>query len=218
MDNGCLVVRKWQVEPAKIKRRRWNRRRTTALQTLTNEGQLKKLIFFCILLFMSYFSCQKLITYKGFILAKTPYTGNELRIDGYYYRYYECSKGSNCIDVRCFYRNGILLDMGGGAISLEEADEYIRKNYIDGNANPVYEYLKWGLFVINEQTIKLECYFPNDDITKWTYIREGIILNDTTFRIRSIYHPRTNNRSETNDLYHFRQFSPKPDSTNNFIK
>ena len=37
MDNGCLVVRKWQVEPAKIERRRWNRRRTTALQTLTNE-------------------------------------------------------------------------------------------------------------------------------------------------------------------------------------
>jgi len=38
MDNGCLVVRKWQVEPAKIERRRWNRRRTTARQTLTNEG------------------------------------------------------------------------------------------------------------------------------------------------------------------------------------
>ena len=37
MDNGCLVVRKWQVEPSKIERRRWNRRRTTALQTLTNE-------------------------------------------------------------------------------------------------------------------------------------------------------------------------------------
>ena len=38
MDNGCLVVRKWQVEPSKIERRRWNRRRTTALQILTNEG------------------------------------------------------------------------------------------------------------------------------------------------------------------------------------
>ena len=37
MDNGCLVVRKWQVEPAKIERRRWNRRQTTALQTLTKE-------------------------------------------------------------------------------------------------------------------------------------------------------------------------------------
>ena len=43
MDNGCLVVRKWQVEPAKTERRRWNRRRTTALQTLTNEEILKHL-------------------------------------------------------------------------------------------------------------------------------------------------------------------------------
>ena len=38
MDNACLVVRKWQVQPAKIERRRWNRRRTTAIQTLTNKG------------------------------------------------------------------------------------------------------------------------------------------------------------------------------------
>jgi len=32
MDNACLVVRKWQVEPAKIERRRFHRRRTTALK------------------------------------------------------------------------------------------------------------------------------------------------------------------------------------------
>ena len=38
MDNSCLVVRKGQAEPAKIERRRWNRRRTNALQTLTNGG------------------------------------------------------------------------------------------------------------------------------------------------------------------------------------
>ena len=36
MDNGCLVVRKWQVEPAKIERRRFHR---PTLQTLTNEGK-----------------------------------------------------------------------------------------------------------------------------------------------------------------------------------
>ena len=43
MNNGCLVVRKWQVEPAKIERRRWNRRRTTALQTLTNKGMVENI-------------------------------------------------------------------------------------------------------------------------------------------------------------------------------
>ena len=41
MDKGCLVVRKWQVEPAKIERRRWNRRRTKVLPQ-ANGGNIKK--------------------------------------------------------------------------------------------------------------------------------------------------------------------------------
>jgi len=41
MDNSCLVVRKWQVEPDKIERRRWNRRRTTVLQPQANGGHHK---------------------------------------------------------------------------------------------------------------------------------------------------------------------------------
>jgi len=179
---------------------------------------MKKLILFCFLLFLSYFSCQKLITYKEFVLAKTPYTGNELRIDGYYYRYYECSKGSNCIDVRCFYRNGILLDMGGAALSLKETDEYIRSRFIEGSTHPNYEYSKWGLFIVDGQIIKFEQYYATDDITKWTYIREGKILNDTTFHITVSYRSNGSERRDIDEFYHFRQFSPKPDSTNNFIK
>jgi hypothetical protein len=177
-----------------------------------------KKFFFYFLILISYASCQKLITYKDFILKKTPYTGNELRMDGYYYRYHECYRGNNCIDVSCFYRNGILLDMGGAALSLEEADEYIRRLFIAGSQNPNYEYLRWGLFVIDNQIIKIECYYPNDNITKWTYIREGVILNDTTFRITSIYFPDKDEIFKANETYHFRQYSPKPDSTNNFIK
>ena len=37
MDNGCLVIQKWLVEPAKIEQRRWNRRRTLfTLNTVCN--------------------------------------------------------------------------------------------------------------------------------------------------------------------------------------
>lgn len=108
--------------------------------------------------------------------------------------------------------------MGGGALSLEEADEYIRKLFIEGSQNPNYEYSKWGLFVIDNQTIKFERYYPSDDITRWTYIREGIILNDTTFLITTSYRSDGSDFSIKNEIYHFRQFSPKPDSTNNFIK
>jgi len=175
---------------------------------------MKRIILFCVLLSLPYFSCQKLVTYKEFVLTQTLYTGDELQIDGYYYKYNEYSK----IDVRCFYRNGIVLNMDGSSLSLEEADEYIRSKFIESSTHPNYEYSKWGLFVVENQTIKFERYHATDDITKWTYIREGTILNDTTFRITVSYRSDGKEKHEKNETYHFRQFSPKPDSTNNFIK
>ena len=181
------------------------------------------MFFFWILLFLSFFSCEKLITYKGFVLTQTPYTDNELRIDGYYHTTFrgysnELNSYVDFISVCCFYRNGILLDMGGAALSLEEADEYIRKSYIEGSPNPKHDWFRWGLFVINNQTIKFERYYPSDDITRWTYIREGKILNDTTFHITVSYRSDGKERRNMDEIYHFRQFYPKPDSTNTFIK
>ena len=41
-------------------------------------------------------------------IERTLYTGNELRIDGYYYNKYTVS-GKNYITIYFFYRNGILL-------------------------------------------------------------------------------------------------------------
>lgn len=180
---------------------------------------MKRIIFSYILLFLLSFSCQKLITYKGFVLTQTSYIGNELRIDGYYYYIEQQANGNNKIrNISCFYKNGILLNMGGGASSLEEADEYIRRHYVESHPNLIYEYLKWGLFVIDNETIKFERYYPSDDITKWTYISEGVILNDTTFHITISYRSNGSDRYEKDEIYHFREFYPKPDSTNNFIK
>ena len=180
---------------------------------------MKKIIIFCTLFLFSCFSCQKIIKYKDFVLTQKPYTGNELRINGYYYYIEQQSDGIKKIrNISCFYRNGILLSMDGGALSLEEADEYIRRGFIESWTNPIYEYSRWGLFVIDGQTIKFERYYSSDNITKWTYIREGIILNDTTFHITVSYRSDGSKRDKNNEIYHFRQFSPKPDSTNNFIK
>ena len=176
---------------------------------------MKKNFFYFLLLFSCY-SCEKLIVYKDFILKKTPYTGNELRMDGYYYRYFDCG-GNNCIAAYCFYRNGILLHIGGGALSLEERDEEI-KQFMERDLNSNYERSRWGLFVVDNQIIKFELYYPQEYFTRWTGIMEGVILNDTTFRITSFYDPSNDERRTKNDTYYFRQFSPKPDSTNNFIK
>ena len=178
---------------------------------------MKKIVFYFLLLVFC-LSCEEPVIYKDFILKKIPYTGNELRMDGYYYRYLDC-EGNNCIFAYCFYRNGIVLHMGGGALSLKEADEYV-KQFMERDINSNYERSNWGLFVVDNQTIKFELYYPQEYFTKWTGIMEGVILNDTTFRITSFYDPSNDERRTKNDTYYFRQFSPKPDSTvaNKWIK
>jgi len=52
-------------------------------------------------------------------------------------------------------------------------------------------------------------------------VREGDIINDTTFVISVSYRMKKGKKTEVkarNETYHFKQFSPQPDSTNNFIK
>ena len=178
---------------------------------------MKKIVFYFLLLVFC-LSCEEPVIYKDFILKKIPYTGNELRMDGYYYRYLDC-EGNNCIFAYCFYRNGIVLHMGGGALSLKEADEYV-KQFMERDINSNYERSNWGLFVVDNQTIKFELYYPQEYFTKWTGIMEGVILNDTTFRITSFYDLSNDERYTVNDTFYFRQFSPKPDSTvaNKWIK
>jgi|BioPla2DNA2_1021312.scaffolds.fasta_scaffold01984_2 hypothetical protein len=178
---------------------------------------MKKIVFYFLLLVFC-LSCEEPVIYKDFILKKIPYIGNELRMDGYYYRYLDC-ESNNYIAACCFYRNGIVLHMGGGALSLKEADEYV-KQFMERDVNSNYERSNWGLFVVDNQTIKFELYYPQEYFTKWTGIMEGVILNDTTFRITSFYDLSNDERYTVNDTFYFRQFSPKPDSTvaNKWIK
>jgi len=52
------------------------------------------------------------------------------------------------------------------------------------------------------------------------YTKSGKILNDTTFVLTSVERsgkPWTKEEELYRKKYHFRKFSPKPDSTNRFI-
>jgi hypothetical protein len=53
------------------------------------------------------------------------------------------------------------------------------------------------------------------------YTNIGVILNDTTFQLTESYRLKKGEKTEyqiLDEIYHFRQYSPKPDSTNDFIK
>ena len=140
-------------------------------------------------------------------LSRVPYTGNELRIDGYYYN----NIGS--LNVHFFYRNGIVRYGGGGYKDFEEFEKCVRNSNIPGNS-----ITDWGVFLINSSDIKFERWYSSSGGGAPAYIREGKILNDTSFHITVSYRSNGSERREIDELYHFREFSPKPDSTNNFIK
>jgi len=156
-------------------------------------------------------------------LPLTPYTGNQLRIDGYYYRIADEPSysdgtlyGEGAIE-ECyfFYENGMALYLGGVGNSLEEMDEYVLRLIRSQN----YKNIKfcWGIFVVEGNIIKFDRWYPGAKPYR-AYVREGIILNDTTFHITKSYRSNGKERDKEDEIYHFREFSPKPDSTNVFIK
>lgn len=50
------------------------------------------------------------------------------------------------------------------------------------------------------------------------FTKKGEILNDSTFIINEVYEYDGKILSKENKLYHFYKYSPKPDSTNKYIK
>ncbi len=118
-----------------------------------------------------------------------------------------------------FYEDGTVITPGGLETNIESLDNYIINSFIKKE-----DYIKvmywWGIFNNNEDKITFELWYLSEAPYK-PYISEGKIINDTTFlitkRYRMVDGVQTNIK-ELNDEYHFRQFYPKPDSTNNFVK
>ena len=51
------------------------------------------------------------------------------------------------------------------------------------------------------------------------YLKTGDIINDTTFVITEVERSKDGSERRTiNEMYHYKHYSPKPDSTNNFVK
>lgn len=165
------------------------------------------------LIVITVFSCRK--KWIAFELAAQNYTGNELRTDGYYYRVAEGNVSSRLF---CFYTNGVLLDMKGGFQSndIAEMDDYLEREF--SGAYSLNDRALWGLFWINGTDIKFQHYDPYSGYpVHYYFVNEGVILNDTTFNIRLNYRNDNKERYEVNDIYRFRQYTPKPDSVNSYF-
>ena len=166
------------------------------------------ILFFSILLI----GCSQLFPDEKFTIQRTDYNGSEIRTDGYYYEYatsYDSSLPNRTI---CFFlfRNGVSVSMGSfETVDLETADKEIVErykwlnNYKSG----------WGVFAINGNKYVEESWSTSVGGGLPVGRTIGIIENDTTILITK--HINVKERKEFPQDYrcHFRQFSPKPDST-----
>jgi hypothetical protein len=155
--------------------------------------------------------CKVLFPDEKLSLQRQDYIGTKLRTDGYYYSHFE---GTGVIALFFLYRNGVSMSAGGyTTLDLSE----IEKRIVNYNAKSKSS---WGVFAVNGDTIQQEMWvgsiYSRPNVYRLVYC--GNIENDTTIHFTKIYSSETNITRSIDEVWHFKQFSPKPDSTNVYIK
>ena len=139
---------------------------------------------------------------------------NALKLDGYYVM--EIGTHNPTYIVYFLYRNGIIL-YGGGATQSEFQE--LMELYKNGDFYLSVKNGKtwWGVYQIDDNEIKFERWYPSERPYE-TFLRVGEIVNDSTFRITVASDSDGSNPTDKDELYQFKSFSSKPDSTNVFIQ
>lgn len=141
-----------------------------------------------------------------------------MRLDGYYYRnFIDPVNGKPFTNILFLYKNGVVLNCFSVlSHDVGDMDEYVRSRF-GGQFDISNKRLNWGIVVVEESVIKFEQWYPSSGGPMPVLIKRGVVVDDTTFKFTEITNQKGKDRKTLNDTYHFRQFSPKPDSTNNFV-
>ena len=166
--------------------------------------------YYLLILVVLLCACKQIFVDEEFTMARTPYLGSELKIDGYYYEKTDLPR----IYFFVFYSNGVLLKYSVNDINELELFFNNTPKRIKDNR------LWWSPFIINGNELRFEEY-NNTIAGKWLVCMVYCtILNDSTFRIEKGILSHTGKNApnlEYNGEYHFRQYYPKLDSTNNVV-
>lgn len=93
-----------------------------------------------------------------------------------------------------------------------EYEEFVKDGYLDKGADKQER----GVYNINGNSIKIQVYHSGSEILQ-LFEYSGNIVNDSTIQISRIKH-YPNDDEEVNEIYRFKQFNAKPDSSNYILK
>lgn len=149
-------------------------------------------------------------------LPQENYTGDQLKIQGYFFGDSTSNIAPIFVDVIVLYNNGVVLQT------------QLPTSEIEPNVSPFSSFTTpatdiredWGLFRINGSYIEIERWRESGCGAKTKY-EVGTILNDTTF-VMIAREYRQNGQAgkleRPNSIYRYRSLTQKPDSTNNFLR
>ena len=154
-------------------------------------------------------------------IPRIPYTGDELRINGYYYSPAEIGENGDTLTkeimIIIFFRNGISMIQ---PVNLPQRADSIQTIIDALRALPTEWMLRtssgYGTFSISDVTLNMSFWLKDWDYLCYQY--EAKILNDSTFMIKSYSTSKSNDKKRYKRIYYFKQYSPKPDSTCVFIE
>ena len=168
-------------------------------------NMVKHFIFLSFLLLQS---CKKDDTIG---IINEPYTGKELRIDGYFYQ----RRVGESTSVVVLYRNGVLLNAQAFDKNLTFGELETELTSKSRNDMAKKTRTDWSFFKIQNKSIEYELWEPTLS-KKYIFSQYGTILNDSTFVITKMK-DRCDKETDRNDTFRFKQFLAKPDSTNSFL-
>jgi hypothetical protein len=157
-------------------------------------------------IFWIFVGCDKLCDIPALKTNRVPYIGNALRLEGLYYT-------KDYKSTFFLYRNGILQAacINDAIPAIPDKFNCSLKSDMVASAKKVPYF--WGIYRIEHDSIRIETWGTIADCTYDTFLRQGKILNDSTFLMVGM----VDRNSMVPDTFHFVAFSPKPDSTNKFI-
>lgn len=168
-------------------------------------GMVRLIIYISILVLLN--SC---ILDNKLSLPQTINVSASLRLDGIYL--YEDSL--QIVDLFFLYPDGTILSRG--SIPKDRLEQKLAQ--LEVSTDEKYKKMKflWGRYIVDGEIIIYEKWAPSDKPYR-AFIKEGLILNDSTFVINQSYKAKAMNTRNIKEVYRFRKTSSKPDSNNKWL-